>query len=235
VSKKQLGVVDVYKKAFHLLFLKEPKLFILSLIFIFLLFLLSYAVFGTFYLSFNDFLALSSTSIQLYDRILILIIGGALVTTYYYLMTIAFYIGAKRVLDGKKIKLIDLLRESPSYIIKFFIVSILVGLITFAGFLLFVIPGFVFLLVFAYALPATIYEEKRIINTLKYSWHIGLKNIKTTIKFLIVSLVISVPYILASYLFDFTLRVAFNMVWQAIITPFGIIALSILYLKGIKK
>lgn len=73
------------------------------------------------------------------------------------------------VVAGKKPDALSLPREATALIWPFAWASVLQGLVTLGGFLLFIIPGFVFMVWFAYAQQAVVVDGKRGLESLAAS------------------------------------------------------------------
>ncbi len=70
------------------------------------------------------------------------------------------YIQIKAVTENSKISVKDLLKQGWGILGKFFITSIVAGLVVVLGFMLLFIPGIIFAVWFSFALPVLLFEEK---------------------------------------------------------------------------
>lgn len=133
-------------------------------------------------------------------------------------------------MKNKKINLKKVVKRSYKKLGKVFLGSILFAIILTLGIFLFVIPGIIFALFLYYTLPVLVYENRGVIESLKYSWNVGEKNIGVTIKLIAISVMLFISFMTISLV---GLSVA-SIVATIILVPVGVIANGYVYLKKAK-
>ena len=83
--------------------------------------------------------------------------------------TIAQYKLVDASADGRTLKLMDILRDPRPGLVDCFLLSLVVGILTFLGAILFIVPGIIIALALWLALPAMIFEGKDVSESLQRS------------------------------------------------------------------
>lgn len=113
------------------------------------------------------------------------------------------------------------------------LIALLLGLIIFAGFLLFVIPGFIFMVFLSLSIPALVIENRRGTDALGRSWNLVSGSFWHVLGTLFVTAIITgviggvIGAIGGS---NFVLSWIFNAIGQIITTPFTALVGVVLYL-----
>jgi hypothetical protein len=109
-----------------------------------------------------------SLSFGLFMAPLILVALGVVIAVALR-FTIAQYKLADASADGRTLKFMDILRDPRPGLLGYFLLSLIVGILTVLGAILFIVPGIIIALALWLALPAMIFEGKDVSESLQRS------------------------------------------------------------------
>ncbi len=118
---------------------------------------------------------------------------GTIVTLFigYRPLAWGIYIMAIMSIKGEKLE-IGYVFKGFNYFIRSWALFILGGIIVGIGFILLIIPGLLLMMLFQYAIPIALIEDKGVIDSLQKSFEIGRENLQFTIILWIVLAVINI-------------------------------------------
>lgn len=95
--------------------------------------------------------------------------ASSLISTFVFAITILIYIALTLAVIHPNKNVLSLLSESRKYFWRYIGASILVSLIILGGLILLIIPGIMFAVMYMFAAPIVLYENKSVIASLKQS------------------------------------------------------------------
>jgi hypothetical protein len=131
---------------------------------------------------------------------LILVLGGVVIAIALR-FSIAQYKLADASADGRTLKFMDILRDPRPGLVDYFLLSLFVGILTFLGAILFIVPGIIIALALWLAPPAMIFEGKDVGESIQRSrdltrdnrWRLLGLYVLSALAFLPASLLTSLP------------------------------------------
>ncbi|MFH1327757.1 MAG: zinc-ribbon domain-containing protein [Candidatus Bathyarchaeota archaeon] len=146
------------------------------------------SVFQTF-----ESLVASATSFM---SIMAIIVAGFIVS---FIIEGMYPLMTKNVIEGKEVDLSAAFMKAVGRLPSLIGAGILVGLIVFAGFVLFIVPGIIFLIWYYYTVPAIMLENRGVLDAMSASKRFGGTRKWKTFLMILVLIVISI----ISSVFDF--------------------------------
>ncbi len=229
-----VSVVRVFKDSFNQL-VNNPPFFLMALIY-FLLFIPLFLIFVNL-MPFLESDNSADLSLVLFNNLWLIIPLYLLLIFFGFLSNIFYIIGAREVRRGKKLVFKTIFKKSLNKFPRVFISSLLlfsllfliflaVNLISINNPLLLIFSLFVFILIliiFSYLNPILIFNNKSIIDSIKFAFNFGIDYLgKTIVYFLIISLL--------SFIFSIIPFINFLLV-TLLLQPLAGISLSSLYLE----